>query len=680
MPHKHDDKHNICTISGQLKLSSVRKFLACALQGLLMTPGRRLEPTLQKLERCAGETNPLGSAAKALIALIQRKSNQSLENLAVAIGASRDEEGKLRTNIDLLLKMLTAELSNSGEWKLIEMANRHELKYIFDSSQSCGHRFINPEGFQRLPNQESDTIEFTVPLANLTSADLAITEMDLQRELDAYNRVTHEVECGTCKETVELVRFMKVPHACDPDFLTLVCKPPVNIEARHLRLCFSQSYYEVKAVSHWHTERQVGAVSREKSDGTWWSHSVVKGQPPDFEFTEVQLESGMHFKDVAVLFAVRLDPVEENSEEEVAEEESDASGGLQQMDLQGQNWDEQLRMEGGAGRENEITMTNSIEISIEVEGKQPSGEAQVDSDDEVTKANIEQAKVNSRKENWKCLDQDQMVDRGLVATVELGLTCNAPPTNLPTDGRCLWSGIARSRNPSLTGADFQKEADELRTRAVGATMQWIDALSESELEVVQAVVAEPKKEPPTREQMIDDLAKYMRSTTYAGKMGDLLFQAASSFLHQPLIIIELRENGDYCLPVFPDSSVFKSHTDIAYPAILVRQEDHYEDLGLPEESKEKAVALMREFRNNTGLALRVGGQRTAPIATSTPVGNVDRERQSQERADQEKTSRSLSEEQDQYFPPSLASSARVESGNHSAQVLSALLVYCCLFV
>ena len=53
-----------------------------------MTPGRRLEPTLQKLERCAGETNPLGSAAKAFIALIQRKSNQSLENLAVAIGAT----------------------------------------------------------------------------------------------------------------------------------------------------------------------------------------------------------------------------------------------------------------------------------------------------------------------------------------------------------------------------------------------------------------------------------------------------------------------------------------------------------------------------------------------------------------------------------------------------------------
>ena len=70
-----------------------------------MTPGRRLKPTLEKLERCAGETNPVGSTAKALIALVQRRSR--LADFAVAIGASRDGEDKLRTNVDLLLKLLT---------------------------------------------------------------------------------------------------------------------------------------------------------------------------------------------------------------------------------------------------------------------------------------------------------------------------------------------------------------------------------------------------------------------------------------------------------------------------------------------------------------------------------------------------------------------------------------------
>ena len=282
-----------------------------------MTPGRRLKPTLEKLERCAGETNPVGSAAKALLGLVQRKSDHRLADLAVAIGASRDGEDKLRTNVDLLLKLLTTELANSGEWKLIEMANRHELKYIVQTSQSCGHHHRN----DRVANQCSDTIEFTVPLANLSPAT---TETELQKQIDGYNRQTVQVECRSCNNTVELVTSMQVPHACDPDFLTLVCKPPVNIRARQLTLRFSQSCYVVKAVSHWDWDRKVGAVSRQKNDGSWWFHGVGKGQPADFRYTEAQLESGLHFRDVAVLFAVREDPVEEDCGEGVGEEDNDA--------------------------------------------------------------------------------------------------------------------------------------------------------------------------------------------------------------------------------------------------------------------------------------------------------------------------------------------------------------------
>ena len=81
-----------------------------------------------------------------------------------------------------------------------------------------------------------------------------------------------------------------------------------------------------------------------------------------------------------------------------------------------------------------------------------------------------------------------MVDRGLEAARDLGLTCYAHQTFIPMDGRCLWSTIARSRNPSLTGDDLAREADDLRTRAVGATIEWIDGLNQIDLEVVQAVV------------------------------------------------------------------------------------------------------------------------------------------------------------------------------------------------
>ena len=263
----------------------------------------------------------MGNTAKALCALVQKKSNRSLGDFAIAIGASRDDEDKRRTNVDLLLKLLTAELANSGEWKLMEMANRHELKFVFDTSLSCGHDYTN----ERVTNQYRETIEFTVPVdTSKISSNLAITETELQIQMDGYNRQTMPVECGICKKTVQLVCSMQVPHACDPDFLTLVCKPPVNIRAHQLRLQFSRSSYVVKAVSQWQKESQMAAVSRQKTDGSWWFHGVVKGQPADFQYTEAQLESSVHFQDVAVLFAVREESVEEDCGEEVGEEDNDA--------------------------------------------------------------------------------------------------------------------------------------------------------------------------------------------------------------------------------------------------------------------------------------------------------------------------------------------------------------------
>ena len=261
----------------------------------------------------------MGNTAKALLALVQRKSNPSLEDFAESIGATRDDEDKTRTNVDLLLKLLTTELANSGEWKLIEMANRHELKFVFHTSLSCGHRYND-----RVVNQHSDTIEFTVPLDTIaTSTNFAISEAQLQRIMDGYNKETMQVECGSCNKTVQLVCAMELPHACDPDFLTVVCKPVVNIGARQLRFQFSRSSYVVKAVSQWQKERKMGSVSRQKIDGSWWFHGVVTGQAANHQYTDVQLESGMHFRSVAVLYAVREESGEEDDGEGVGEEEND---------------------------------------------------------------------------------------------------------------------------------------------------------------------------------------------------------------------------------------------------------------------------------------------------------------------------------------------------------------------
>ena len=74
----------------------------------------------------------------------------------------------------------------------------------------------------------------------------------------------------------------------------------------------------------------MGAVSREKNDGSWWWHGVVKSQALEHKYTEAQLESSLHFQDVVVLFAVRMGPIEED----VSQEGTDISLGDDEV-LQG---------------------------------------------------------------------------------------------------------------------------------------------------------------------------------------------------------------------------------------------------------------------------------------------------------------------------------------------------------
>ena len=605
---------------------TIRKILASVFQGLCLTPGRRLLATIEKLNMCTPFSNPPDAALKALLELVQRqKWNNSLEDLAVSIGALRDDEQDFKTNTNLVLKAILDRLANSGEWKLMEMANRHELKYIVDTSLSCSHRHTAARWKPR-----SDAIEWSLPfVCSANPMNSRITEEDLQQLIGRLNRETTEVDCKVCHEHVELTVFLTIPHACDPDFLTLVCNNPVSIQNRNVRLKFSKSLYSVKAVTHWHEERKVAAVSREKNDGSWWWHGVVKSQALEYKYTEDQLHTFSHFKDVVVLFAVRSGSAHKEEQAHEKGEMSQSSAESNSSDLIHNTQKGQESKTGSDGGMSSITN----EVEGDQHGKDKSAEEGNSSDDEATKAMIERAKIVSRQVNWNCLSQADMVKRGLEAAADLDLNCIAPESFIPMDGRCLWSCIARSRNPSLTGDDLAREADELRTQGVGLAIQMIDTLSGEDLAIVQAVVAEERREALSREQIVEELAKYMKSSAYSGKMGDLLFQIASSFLHQGLIIIQLRKDGEYCLPVFPDFGIFKGHEEVPYPAILVRQEDHYEELPIPKRAMQQAAGRYKELKQSSRMVTwtEANGRermRIAPIATSTPLKDFPTERQS----------------------------------------------------
>ena len=262
---------------------------------------------------------------KALIELVERQRwSNSLEDLATSIAAVKDDQPRLGRNTDLLLKTILDRLANSGEWKLMEMCHRHELKYVVNNRLSCSHQWNH---YTDRRNPETDTMEWTIPIR----CTHKMTRADVQDQIHGFNNEQTEVECKVCHKIVQLEVFFTVPHGCDPDFLTLVCDKPISLDHQDVTFQFGNSLYNIKSVTHWDKERRMAAVSREKNDGSWWWHGVAKPQAVEHKYSQAQLESRLHFKDVQVLFGVRIEPGEVDVTEHEDNVREDISKGGRQM-------------------------------------------------------------------------------------------------------------------------------------------------------------------------------------------------------------------------------------------------------------------------------------------------------------------------------------------------------------
>ena len=270
---------------------------------------------------------------KALVELVERQRwNNSLHDLATSIAAVKDDQPRLGKNTDLLLEAILDRLANSGEWKLMEMCHRHELKYVVNNRLSCSHQWNH---YTDRRNPETDTMEWSIPIR--CSSPLATNEMtqaDLQDQIDRFNNEKTKVQCKVCHKLVQLEVFFTVPHASDPDFLTLVCDKPISLKHQDVTFQFGNSRYDIKSVTHWDNKRRMAAVSRKKNDGSWWWHGVAKSQALEHKYSEAQLESRLHFKDVQVLFGVRIEPgeeVQDNVREDISQGGGDMSLGEHQL-------------------------------------------------------------------------------------------------------------------------------------------------------------------------------------------------------------------------------------------------------------------------------------------------------------------------------------------------------------
>ena len=305
---------------------SLRKFLAALVLALHLTPGRRLRPTMEKYKELASLNQAPDSFQEALLHLLQDRGwSNSLEDLARSIEACKDNSSAVSDNVNKLLGKLLETLAWSGDFKLRDMAHRHELKFVMSIGDGgCFHK--QPAVVKHQCIQLSLHVN--------KSSDEAVTVEQLKAGIDGLLKSPFAEEpCRRCDTGVKRTLSLSIQHGCDPDFITIVCDVPISFRAADFTISFSSSRYRVMAVVQWDTITGKASVSREREDGWWW-HGVDRGQAPSFKYTAEQVAASRHFQDAAVLMAIRTS--EENSaaaeEDEVEEDVVAEQGGVGQDD------------------------------------------------------------------------------------------------------------------------------------------------------------------------------------------------------------------------------------------------------------------------------------------------------------------------------------------------------------
>ena len=266
---------------------------------LHLTPGRRLLPTLEKYKELSSSNPAADSFQEALLHLLQDRGwSNSLEDLARSIAAPKDDNSDVINTVNKLLCKFLEILAWSGDYKLKDMAHRHELKFTMSVEEGgCVHKMRAVVKHQC----------YQVSLLVKKGSDVAVTAEQLREGIDGLLKCPFvEEPCGRCDTRVQRTLSLSIQHGCDPDFITVLCDVPICFRGDNFTIPFSNSRYRLMAVVHWDIQARKSAVSREKEDGWWW-HGVDVGQAQSFKYSPSQVQAWRHLQDACVLMMVRVD-------------------------------------------------------------------------------------------------------------------------------------------------------------------------------------------------------------------------------------------------------------------------------------------------------------------------------------------------------------------------------------
>ena len=282
--------------------------------------------------------------------------------------------------------------------------------------------------------------------------------------------------------------------------------------------------------------------------------------------------------------------------------------------------------------------------------------------------------IEESRKSGQALAPEVMVTLAIQFLSRFGVHCeHPPPPYIEQNGDCLWTCLAKSANPLLKDAHLRAESFYLRMKGVGKALVAIQSMDEEGLASIQSVMAlKPGQRPPGRKDILREVERYLQSGEWSGLAGDLVPYIASVFIGQPLLIIDVSGRKVYCTNADqPAFASFAGNPEKQYPCIVCRNINHFERVGLPEDSREAATSLLQQLRTSGKIAFFDSDAPTSRTAADKKSGGdvgLQERQQRQGSVGLEKVPAECSLEEVEPFDPPLTSTPRQQPTHTGADV------------
>ena len=245
---------------------------------------------------------------------------------------------------------------------------------------------------------------------------------------------------------------------------------------------------------------------------------------------------------------------------------------------------------------------------------------------------MEKAKAISRSEMPGCLHVTKLIPLGIRHAASLGILCrwSSLPINgnsmIPMNGNCIFTCFVHANNPSLRGAILEQAVWELRVRAVGNFIDRLQLFNDEQWSLLEAIVTGDGEVTPSRDEIRQEMEKYMESGEYTGNLGDIIINIAASFLQQPVLVIKVNDckvtNSHW---VDPNEMFGGRNHSLRCPIVVLSQLQHYESLLIANEAKDTAQMKYQQWKTSKRVCMSPGRQNLNddlnPDAVHDVVGN-----------------------------------------------------------